>query len=132
MKDGPLFDEVDPYEKFMPVPAVPNSATDLQASRRPKDSLASVDLGSNPLNNVEKKPLETKIQKPPTTDPPVSTAPPRPVTAVSEQSFEDEKKEIRKKFKRCHSRCVQKKCLPVGNLNVYYNCVDKCKQLCTL
>ena len=127
MNDSPLSDEVDLYEKFMPVPAVPNSATDLQASRRPKDSLASVDLGANPLNNVEKKPLKTKIQKPPTTDPPVSAAPPRPVTAS-----EDEKKEIRKKFKRCHSRCVQKKCLPVGNLNVYYNCVDKCKQLCTL
>ena len=127
MKVGPLSDEVDLYEKFMPVPAVPNSATDIQASRRQKDSLASVDLGSNPLSNVEKKPLKTKIQKPPTTDPPVSAAPPRPAPAS-----EDEKKEIRKKFKRCHSRCVQEKCLPVGNLNVYYNCVDKCKQLCTL
>merc|ERR1711973_281791 len=37
----------DPYEMFMPVPAVPSSARDLQVSRRPKDSLASVNLNVN-------------------------------------------------------------------------------------
>ena len=140
--EGSITEEGNPYEKFMPVPAVPNSAVNLQASRRPKDSLASVDLNVNPLNIVAPKPSKASTDPPrpysprPTSPRPSSprpTSPPRPAPAVPQQSLPsgDEKTEIRKKFKRCHGRCVQKQCLPVANLEVYYKCVDKCKQLCT-
>ena len=108
------------YEMFMPVPAVPSSARDLQVSRRPKDSLASVDLN---IKIVNAKPSKAGI-----TDLPPSPSPPVPKKPLSSEL---DKKEIRKKFKRCHSPCVQGKCLPVGNLEVYYSCVDKCKQDCT-
>ena len=120
MTDGSQAEEVNPYEKFMPVPAVPNSAANLQqASRRPKDSLASVDLNVSPINQLAAKPTKASLHPP-------------PAPAVPQQSLssEDDKMEIRKKFKRCHGRCVQKQCLPVANLDVYYKCVDKCKQLC--
>ena len=110
----------DPYEMFMPVPAVPSSARDLQVSRRPKDSLASVNLNVNIIN--AKPPRVGIVDLPPSPSPSV---PKKPL------SSELDKKEIRKKFKRCHSPCVQGKCLPVGNLDVYYSCVDKCKQDCT-
>jgi len=146
--DGSQTEEGNQYEKFMPVPAVPNSATDLQASRRPKDSLASVDLNVSPLNIVAVKPSKVSTDPPrpisarPTTSrrpasprptTPRPTSPTRPAPVVPQQSLpsEDDKTEIRKKFKRCHGRCVQKQCLPVANLEVYYKCVDKCKQLCT-
>merc|ERR1711971_929603 len=128
MTDVSQTEEGNPYEKFMPVPAVPNSAANLQqASRKPKDSLASVDLNVSQLNIVA---AASKASTPP----PRPTNPPRPAAAVPQQSLssdKEDKQEIRKKFKRCHGRCVQKQCLPVGNLDVYYKCVDKCKQLCT-
>merc|ERR1712110_305514 len=46
----------DPYLQFMPVPAVPNPATDSQASRQPKDSLNTVDLNLNLPNRLDLKP----------------------------------------------------------------------------
>ena len=33
----------------------------------------------------------------------------------------------RKQFKRCHGKCVQKFCLPIGDLSVYDSCSAKCK-----
>ena len=139
ISDGSQTDEGNPYDKFMPVPAVPNSAANLQASRRPKDSLASVDLNASPLNIAAAKATKVSTHPPRPTNPPATrptqpTNPPRPAApAVPQQSLssDEEKQEIRKKFKRCHGRCVQKQCLPVGNLDVYYKCVEKCKQLCT-
>ena len=40
-------------------------------------------------------------------------------------------KEERKQFKRCHGKCVQKFCLPVGSLSVFDKCTNKCKGICT-
>ena len=39
--------------------------------------------------------------------------------------------EARKQFKRCHGKCVQKFCLPVGVLSVFDNCTNKCRGICT-
>ena len=36
----------------------------------------------------------------------------------------------REKFTRCHGQCVQKFCLPVGNLNTYDKCLEKCRGIC--
>merc|ERR1711997_765113 len=36
----------------------------------------------------------------------------------------------RKKFKKCHGRCVQKFCLPVGSLAKHAECQDSCKDIC--
>ena len=110
----------------MPVPAVPNPATDSQASRQPKDSLNTVDLNLNLPNSVDQEPSITRRPQVISLGPSAST-PPKPESFFSS---EDDKKEIRRKFKRCHGRCVQKQCLPVGNLNDYHNCVDNCKQSC--
>ena len=38
---------------------------------------------------------------------------------------------LRKQFKRCHGKCVQKFCLPIGDLTVYENCSNKCKGICS-
>lgn len=53
-------------------------------------------------------------------------SPPSPISLSQE-----DKKKARRKFKRCHGKCVQKFCLPVGNLSVYDKCVGKCRGLCT-
>ena len=36
----------------------------------------------------------------------------------------------RRRFKKCHGRCVQKFCLPVGILSVFEACTEKCKGIC--
>jgi len=117
--------EEDPYLQFMPVPAVPDPATDLQASRQPKDSLNTVDLNLNLPNRVDLEPSITRRPQVNSLGP--SNNPQKPEFSFSS---EDDKKEARRKFKRCHGRCVQKQCLPVGNLNDYHKCVDNCKQNC--
>ena len=38
---------------------------------------------------------------------------------------------LRRQFKRCHGKCVQKFCLPIGDLTVYENCSNKCKGICS-
>ena len=37
----------------------------------------------------------------------------------------------RRKFTKCHGRCVQKFCLPVGILSEFEKCKEKCKDICT-
>ena len=117
----------DPYLQFMPIPAVPDPVRDSQASRQPKDSLNTVDLNLNIPNRVDLEPS-------PTTRPfqvvPLGSTTNLPKVDPS-LSFEDDAKAIRRKFKRCHGSCVQKQCLPVGNLNDYQICVEKCKQQCS-
>eukprot|EP00092_Neocalanus_flemingeri_P063619 GFUD01077017.1.p1 GENE.GFUD01077017.1~~GFUD01077017.1.p1 ORF type:complete len:210 (-),score=62.72 GFUD01077017.1:85-657(-) len=39
--------------------------------------------------------------------------------------------EVRKQFKKCHGKCVQNFCLPVGNLSVFDKCTNNCKGVCT-
>lgn len=50
---------------------------------------------------------------------------PQTINTIPEQSSE-----ARKKFKRCHGRCVQKFCLPVGNLHKHEQCQDSCRDIC--
>merc|ERR1719341_13793 len=113
---------MDPYLQFMPVPAVPDAATDSQAPRRPKESLSSFDLDLNLPNTVEVR----STLRPSTTKPTR-----RPTTRVAPSRGDDEKRETRKKFKRCQGRCVQEFCLPVESIPVYEKCVNKCKTFCT-
>ena len=41
-------------------------------------------------------------------------------------------KEKRKTFRKCHGRCVQKFCLPVGDLGKHNVCQDSCKDICSV
>jgi hypothetical protein len=57
------------------------------------------------------------------------------VAAPSNDTPEDEDDFVsaekkRKLFKRCHGKCVQKFCLPVGSLSVFYRCTQKCRGIC--
>ena len=113
---------MDPYLQFMPVPAVPDADTDSQAPRRPKESLNSFDLDLNLPNTVEVR----STLRPSTTKPTR-----RPTTRVAATREDEDKRETRKKFKRCQGRCVQEFCLPVESIPVYEKCVNKCKTFCT-
>ena len=138
----------------MPVPAVPSPDSASQEARRPKDSLNSLGINLDLQNTIEVTPAPSHAigrapdnRAPPTRDPatraPVTRAPayrapatrapaaraPSPPSPVS--LSQEDKKAARRKFKRCHGKCVQKFCLPVGNLSVYDKCVDKCRGLCT-
>ena len=131
---------MDPYLQFMPVPAVPDAVTDKQAPRRPKESLNTFDLDLNLPNTVEvrstSRPSTTIPTRPPRVAP---TRPPTtrvaatrpPPTRVAAPRGDSDKREARKKFKRCQGRCVQEFCLPVESIPVYEKCVNKCKTFCT-
>ena len=144
----------DPYLQFMPVPAVPSPDSGSQEARRPKDSLNSLGINLDLRNTIEVTPATrrpigratdnrapatrdnaTRAHAPraPASRPPATRAPaaraPSPPSPVS--LSQEDKKAARRKFKRCHGKCVQKFCLPVGNLSVYDKCVDKCRGLCT-
>ena len=128
---------VDPYLQFMPVPAVPLAEAE-QAPRKPKESLTSLTLNLNLPNNLdagaEIKTFKSATSKAPRikpTKPFTTIAPTSSSESVLSSSVFDEKKDARKKFKRCHGRCVQQFCLPVNDLSVYAKCVDKCKLLCS-
>ena len=99
---------MDPYLDFMPVPAVPDPSRVSQEARRPKEGINSLDINLSLQNTIQ---------------------PSGPATKAPEA--EDDRKEERRKFKRCQGRCVQQFCLPVDNLTVYEKCVDKCKSFCT-
>jgi hypothetical protein len=126
---------VDPYLQFMPVPAVPKAEAE-QAPRKPKESLTSLTLNLNLPNNLdadtESKTSKSATSKTPRIKPTKTFTTIAPSESVLSNSvLFDEKKDARKKFKRCHGRCVQQFCLPVNELSVYAKCVDKCKLLCT-
>merc|ERR1712051_230568 len=100
----------DPYLQFMPVPAVPK-ADEEQSPREPKESLTSLTLNLDLSNKLENTGTGTKTSKsaiskarrikptkPFTTIAPSTTSRTIPSKSVS---F-DEKKDARKKFKRCH------------------------------
>eukprot|EP00091_Calanus_sinicus_P024356 TRINITY_DN8671_c0_g1_i1.p2 TRINITY_DN8671_c0_g1~~TRINITY_DN8671_c0_g1_i1.p2 ORF type:complete len:159 (-),score=26.24 TRINITY_DN8671_c0_g1_i1:40-516(-) len=107
-------------ERFMPVPAVPaiptlqtiESDVDLSDQVQVDDVANSVEVRTDPL-----------LENEPEAAPPV-----RPVD--QDTDFLAPSKE-RKQFKRCHGKCVQKFCLPVGNLSVFDKCTEKCKGVCT-
>jgi len=40
--------------------------------------------------------------------------------------------EERKTFRKCHGRCVQKFCLPVGDLTKHNVCQNSCKDICSV
>jgi len=132
--------EMDPYLRFMPVPAVPDPAINTQAPRQPKDSLNSLDLNTVKAETQPKKAETRKSQrKRPTPNPstrrPSTKAPANKAPKVKAENSRvktaDDKKEARKKFKRCHGRCVQQFCLPATASATYENCVAKCKSFCT-
>lgn len=70
---------------------------------------------NNSINNLAKNP---------------ATRPPPPV--VSDNTIPSTSSEQRKKFRRCHGRCVQKFCLPVGSLSKHAECQDSCKDICSV
>ena len=133
----------------MPVPAVPSPDSISQEARRPKDSLNSLGINLDLQNTIEVTPAtrgpigtapatRDPATRAPATRAPASIAPARrapaskaPSAASPGSLSQEEKKAARRKFKRCHGKCVQKFCLPVGNLSVYDKCVDKCRGLCT-
>jgi len=61
-----------------------------------------------------------------------STPTPSAVNSVSNNiaPAAPSKKAARKAFKRCHGKCVQKRCLPIGDLVVYEKCVVACTKVC--
>merc|ERR1712106_1155420 len=96
--------------RFMPLPAVPVLESEVDVS----DAVQVDDV----VNSVEEVKLEDLTQV--TQDTKVYAA--EDFLAPGEE---------RKQFKRCHGKCVQKFCLPVGNLAVFDKCTDKCKGICT-
>ena len=92
---------------LFPVTAVPDS-------RPNPSSSVSRNPNKNLINNLDKKPAT------------------RPPPVVSDNNIPSTNTEERKKFRRCHGRCVQKFCLPVGSLSEHAECQDSCKDICSV
>jgi len=106
-------------DKFRPVPAVPFQ----QQSSVAVINVDSGDVQSDDLNDTNDKFEEVE----------------RVVTHLNyeqtgkhkEQASFISAREKRKKFKKCHGRCVQKFCLPIGDISVYEACTANCKDICS-
>lgn len=111
---------------FSPVPAVPDLPTVSDQEAAPSSIQQSFVSDFSSVPNVPD--LPTNAVRIPRRD--IENA----VEAEVEElkSFaSDEKEAKRKQFKKCHGRCVQKFCLPVEDLQVFENCSDKCKGICS-
>merc|ERR1711971_1011180 len=138
---SPIFDFNSPYlmidsEKFTVLPAVPNlinqrsqkslSSNNNQNFLFPSTSNLKPIPAVPPRKTTTKKPK--RVQNPTISSKiPVSPPPPPPPSSGPEP-----RREERKKFKKCHGRCVQKFCLPVGNLAKHQACQDSCRDICSL
>jgi len=93
-----------------------------ETGRRAKP-LSSV---SNDRNNkpFTRFPAKSSPSKPAPPKPAPVSKPPSTVSAVTSKA-------ARRKFTKCHGRCVQKFCLPVGILSEFEKCKEKCKDICT-
>ena len=40
-------------------------------------------------------------------------------------------KQDRRSYRKCHSKCVQNSCLPVGVISEYSTCVENCRNQCS-
>merc|ERR1712119_47571 len=150
---SPIFDFNSPYlmidsEKFTVLPAVPNLVS--QRSQKSLNSNNNQNFLFPSTNNLKPIPAvpsrKTTTKKPrraqnptisskipvtppprPRPPPPTPSPPPPPPPSSDPVPRQDE----RKKFKKCHGRCVQKFCLPVGNLAKHQSCQDSCRDICS-
>merc|ERR1711874_594439 len=101
-----------------PIPAVPHQKTTTKNPKRVQTPTISSQIPVTP---------------PPPPPPPPPTPPSSPPETVRKPTNpRSSSREERKKYKKCHGRCVQKFCLPVGNLAKHQTCQDSCRSVCTL
>ena len=126
---------IDP-QRFTIIPAVPQvphhnprSQKSLENTRQTNilfPVTAVPDPRPNPSSAVSRNPNKNLInnlnKKPATSPPPV----------ISDNNIPSTSTEERKKFRRCHGRCVQKFCLPVGSLSEHAECQVSCKDICSV
>jgi len=143
-----LFDEAEEEEDSQPniwrispgqfevVAAVPGEPVKSTISRLPKSVPKSIKiqpqfrpLTATPVQSTEHSPTQISEQFDRLVDLSDGLSDGNSV-AQDISTDDDDEKVIRKKFRKCHGKCVQQFCLPIGNLNVYAKCVEKCKQLC--
>ena len=146
---GGLSDFNSPYlmidsNKFTVLPAVPNLINHRsQKSLNSNNNQNFLFPSSSNLKPIPAVPTQktTSTKKPrrvpnPRLSPKIPATTPRPPTPapVTERkpANRSSSREERKKFKKCHGRCVQKFCLPVGTLAKHQVCQDSCKDICTL
>merc|ERR1712183_791317 len=150
---SPIFDFNSPYlmidsQKFTVLPAVPSlinqgSQKSLNSNNNqnflfPSTSNLKPIPAVPPQKKTTKKPKRVQnptissripVTPPPPPPPPPPSSPPETVRKPTDLSS---RREERKKFKKCHGRCVQKFCLPVGTLAKHQACQDSCKDICSL
>jgi len=145
-------EEKDPYltisPKFSVIPAVPGVKTPQRNDRLPKNILPEQDaplliperfmpVAAVPAE-IDEKVLAESVSVSDIDNSLVDVKPSSSSDLVvnADKSSDDlleviSVTEERKQFKRCHGKCVQKFCLPVGDLVTFDKCTDKCKGICT-
>ena len=130
---------IDP-QRFTIIPAVPPGPHHSHHTRTQKSlentkqtnilfpSTSGQDPGPDPSPAVSRNQNNNSINN--LANNPATRPPPPPV--VSDNIIPSTSSEQRKKFRRCHGRCVQKFCLPVGSLSEHAECQDSCKDICSV
>eukprot|EP00092_Neocalanus_flemingeri_P007325 GFUD01007911.1.p1 GENE.GFUD01007911.1~~GFUD01007911.1.p1 ORF type:complete len:263 (+),score=62.56 GFUD01007911.1:79-867(+) len=112
--------KIDVPTQFNAVQAVPRDATTTAAIETVDYGISNVDIS----DSVQVEDVANSVEE-------------ERFAALSQDTpdYEDgdflSAHEVRKQFKRCHGKCVQNFCLPVGNLSVFDKCTNNCKGVCT-
>lgn len=122
---------IDP-QRFTIIPAVPpgphHTRTQKSLENSRQTNIMFPPTSANPSSPVSRNQNNNSINnlaKNPATRPP-------PLVADRDNIIPSSSSEERKKFRRCHGRCVQKFCLPVGSLSEHAKCQDSCKDICSV
>jgi len=110
--------------RFMPLPAVPTQDTVVAEKVTEVENAVEEEVN----NSVIEIKLEKEIVKPEFED--ISEKPDN-VSQVKPLISDPDPSAERRAYKRCHGKCVQKFCLPVGSLTEFDKCTAKCKGICT-
>ena len=113
---------------FNPVPAVPNHDTyDIIGNERAYSHDNKIISSKSPkvFTNEAVKKMKSNIA-----DKYVKKT--KELSKGSEKQNILFKKQQRRRFKKCHGKCVQKFCLPVEIISVFTTCSNNCKAICEL
>ena len=122
--------------KFTVLPAVPtlhqnNNHNNLRSQKSFESPRQNILFPARPaLQPISTEPIEQPLSVPNqeiSNNEIFNDDPPETFNAVTTTATEQ-----RKKYKKCHGRCVQKFCLPIGSLQKHASCQSKCKDICSL
>jgi len=128
---------IDPL-KFTVLPAVPSQTQGVRAQKSfENNSRQNIFFPSTTLKPIAAVPSEKPIKESSSNSKESSDSESVRVPVNNDLSQETTNviirpRDERKKYKKCHGRCVQKFCLPIGSISKHTSCQETCKDICSV